>query len=191
MSEYGKLELIIGPMFSGKSTELISRIRRAESINKKVLVIKPIIDNRYSKNEITSHSLESKKCKITERLEYINDNDNISNYDLIIIDEGQFFPDLKKYVLNWVEEKKLHVIVAGLDGDSKRQPIGQILDLIPYSDECKKITSLCKYCNNDTKAIFTYCKIKLEQQIKIGGIETYVPVCRTHYLYNMQNNNIN
>ena len=185
MSKCGKLELIIGPMFSGKSTELISRIRHAESINKNVLVIKPVIDNRYSKDEITSHSFESKKCKTTEKLEYLNDN--VTNYDLIIIDEGQFFPDLKKYVVNWVDDKKLHVIVAGLDGDSKRQPIGQILDLIPYSDECKKITSLCKYCNNDIKGIFTYCKIKLEQQIKIGGVETYVPVCRYHYLHNNLN----
>ena len=189
MSEYGKLELIIGPMFSGKSTELISRIRRAESINKKVLVIKPIIDNRYSKNEITSHSQESKKCEITEKLEYLNDN--VNNYDLIIIDEGQFFSDLKKYVLKWVDDKKLHVIVAGLDGDSERKPIGQILDLIPYSDKCKKITSLCKYCNNGNKGIFSYRKIKSEQQIKIGGAETYVSVCRNHYLNNNLNNNLN
>jgi thymidine kinase len=85
-------------------------------------------------------------------------------------------------VLNWVDNRKLHVIVGGLDGDFKRQPIGQILDLIPYADKCKKIASLCKYCNDGTKALFSYRKIKNEQQVQIGGAETYVPLCRYHYL---------
>ena len=176
---YGKLELIIGPMFSGKSTELIREIRLAKIINKKVLVIKPQIDNRYSENEITTHSFESEKCETTEKLE--NLNNIVREYDLIVIDEGQFFPDLKKYVLIWVDEYNLHVIVGGLDGDFKREPIGQILELIPHADKCKKITSLCIICNDGTKAIFTCRKIKSNQQIQIGGIETYTPLCRKHY----------
>jgi thymidine kinase len=180
MSACGKLELIIGPMFSGKSTELIREIRLAKIIDKKVLVIKPLIDNRYSKNEITAHSFESEKCETIEKLEYVDDR--VIAYDLIIIDEGQFFPDLKQMVLNWVDNRKLHVIVGGLDGDFKRQPIGQILDLIPYADKCKKIASLCKYCNDGTKALFSYRKIKNEQQVQIGGAESYVPLCRYHYL---------
>jgi thymidine kinase len=177
----GKLELIIGPMFSGKSTELIREIRLAKIIDKKVLVIKPLIDNRYSENEITSHSFDSEKCETISMLEKINDK--VGNYDLIVIDEGQFFPDLKKMVLHWVDDRNLHVIVGGLDGDFKRQPIGQILELIPYADKCKKISSLCKYCNNGTKALFSYRKAKNEQQVQIGGAETYVPLCRQHYLF--------
>lgn len=184
----GKLELIIGPMFSGKSTELIREIRLAKIINKKVLVIKPLIDNRYSEKEITTHSFESEKCETTEKLE--NLNDIVQKYDLIVIDEGQFFPDLKKYVLTWVDENKLHVIVGGLDGDFKREPIGQILDLIPYSDQCKKITSLCKFCNDGTKALFSYRKVKSEHQVQIGGAETYIPLCRFHYiLHDIEKNN--
>ena len=181
MSASGKLELIIGPMFSGKSTELIREIRLAKIINKKVLVIKPLIDNRYSKSEITSHSFESEKCETVEKLEHIDSR--IALYDLIVIDEGQFFPDLKQYVISWVDERNKHVIVGGLDGDFKRKPIGQILDLIPYADKCKKISSLCKYCNDGTKALFSYRKIKSDQQVQIGGEETYVPLCRTHYLF--------
>lgn len=177
----GKLELIIGPMFSGKSTELIREIRLAKIIDKKVLVIKPLIDNRYSKNEITSHSFESEKCETVEKLEYINDRAIL--YDLIVIDEGQFFSDLKEFVLKWVDVHKRHVIVGGLDGDFKRQPIGQILDLIPYADKCKKISSLCKYCNDGTKALFSYRKVKNDSQVQIGGAETYVPLCRFHYLF--------
>ena len=189
MLSSGKLELIIGPMFSGKSTELIREISLAEIINKKVLVIKPSIDTRNSKNKITSHSLESKNCETVNNLEDINDN--VSNYDLIVIDEGQFFSDLKKYVVQWIDDKKLHVIVGGLDGDYKRQPIGQILDLIPYSDKCKKLNSLCKYCNNGMKAIFSHRKTKSTQQIQIGDGESYIPLCRYHYLLNNLEDKIN
>jgi len=83
------LELIIGPMFSGKSSELIRKIRLAKTINKKVLVIKPLIDNRYDNTKIVSHSLEAENCETVEKLEMLNDK--IIDYDLIIIDEGQFF----------------------------------------------------------------------------------------------------
>ena len=95
---------------------------------------------------------------------------------------SDFFGCIKKYVLKWVDKNKLHVIVGGLDGDFKREPIGQILDLIPFSDKCKKITSLCKFCNDGTKALFSYRKVKSDQQVQIGGAETYIPLCRFHYI---------
>ena len=89
------LELIIGPMFSGKSSELIRKIRLAKTINKKVLVIKPLIDNRYDNSKIVSHAFESENCETVENLKSLDDK--INNYDLIVIDEGQFFSDLKEY----------------------------------------------------------------------------------------------
>jgi len=175
-----KLELIIGPMFSGKSTELIRKIRLAKTIDKKVLVIKPIIDVRYKNNKIVSHSFESEECESVGQLSEIEDK--INNYDLIVIDEGQFFPDLKEYVLKWVEIYNKEVIVGGLDGDSKRNPIGQILELIPYSDSCIKINSLCKKCNNGTQAIFTHRMNDNQEQVQIGGAESYMALCRKHFL---------
>jgi len=173
------LDLIIGPMFSGKSTELIRKIRLAKIINKKVLVIKPLIDIRYKDNKIVTHSFEQEECKSVEKLENIDKI--IDNYDLIVVDEGQFFPDLKKYILLWVELYNKEIIIAGLDGDSKRNKIGQILDLIPYSNSCTKINSLCKKCNDGTPGIFSLRTNDNQEQVQIGGTESYMPVCRKHY----------
>ena len=174
------LELIIGPMFSGKSTELIRKIRLAKIIDKKVIVIKPIIDIRYKNNKIVSHSFESEEC---ESIQLLAEMDlKINNYDLIVVDEGQFFPDLKEYVLKWVEVNNKDVIVGGLDGGHKRNKIGDILELIPYSDSCTKIKSLCKKCNDGTSAIFTHRMNDNQDQVQIGGAETYIPLCRKHYL---------
>ena len=180
---FNNLELIIGPMFSGKSTELIRKIRLAKTINKKVLVVKPLIDDRYDMNKIVSHSFETEKCESTLLLK--NLDDHIKQYDLIVIDEGQFFPDLKEVVLKWVELDKKDIIVGGLDGDFKRQSIGQILELIPYADKCKKITSLCLVCNDGTAGIFTHRKISektTNEQIQVGGAESYMPLCRKHFV---------
>ena len=174
------LELIIGPMFSGKSTELIRKIRLAKIIDKKVIVIKPIIDIRYKNNKIVSHSFESEECESIQLLAEMDQK--INNYDLIVVDEGQFFSDLKEYVLKWVDINKKDVIVGGLDGGHKRNKIGDILELIPYSDSCVKIKSLCKKCNDGTHAIFTHRMNDNQDQVEIGGAETYIPLCRKHYL---------
>jgi thymidine kinase len=176
----GKLEMIIGPMFSGKSTELIREIRLAKVIEKKVLVIKPLLDDRYENNKIISHSFESEECNTIDFLYKLNDQ--VIKYDLIVIDEGQFFPDLKEAVIKWVEEYNKEVLVGGLDGDFKRQPIGKILDLIPYADKCKKISSMCKLCNDGTKAIFSHRTSDNNEQVQIGGSESYAPLCRKHYI---------
>ena len=183
-------------MFSGKSTELIRKIRLAKIINKKVLVIKPIIDIRYKNNKIVSqknetivsqknetivsHSFEQEECQAVENLKDIDYL--INNYDVIVIDEGQFFPDLKDYVIKWVELYNKEIIVGGLDGDSKRNKIGQMLDLIPYSDTCIKINSLCKKCNDGTPGLFSFRTNDNQEQVQIGGAETYMPVCRMHYI---------
>jgi thymidine kinase len=106
----------------------------------------------------------------------------IKQYDLIIVDEGQFFPDLKEYVLKWVDIDKKEITVGGLDGGHKRNKLGEILDLIPFSDTCIKISSLCKKCNDGTPGIFTLRTNSNEEQVQIGGEESYMPMCRKHYL---------
>jgi len=181
-----KLELIIGPMFSGKSTEIIKRVRLNKIINKKILIIKPKIDNRYIENKITSHDLESVECKIINNLNEISDEE-IKNIDVLIIDEGQFFNDLYDNINKWLNNYPINIIVAGLDGDFQRKPIGQILNLIPLSDKCIKLNSICNICKDGTKAPFSYRCVKSNDIILIGGSESYIPVCRTHYLQ-LQNN---
>jgi len=178
----GKLELIIGPMFSGKSTELITHIRMIKVIDAKYLVIKPKIDNRYESDKIVSHNKETEKCIVVDDLDDIKDN-LIKEYTYILIDEVQFIKNLKKNVLHWVEKLKKNVIIAGLDGDFKRNPIGEIIDLIPYCDICHKKKSLCKVCNNGTIALFSHRILnKNDNQILIGSTDSYLPVCRKHYL---------
>jgi thymidine kinase len=177
----GKLELYLGPMFSGKSTELIKNVRLNKVINKRVLILKPNIDTRYDVNRIVSHNGEKEDCQVTDDLEKIS-NEIILSYDIIIIDEGQFFKSLKKMCLLWVETLCKHVIVGGLDGDFQRNPMGEILDLIPYADKYTKLCALCKYCNDGTIAIFSK-RIKNEaRQVLIGGSDLYVSVCRNHFL---------
>ena len=182
MSTCGKLELIIGPMFSGKSTELIKRIRTFKVIKTKYIVIKPDIDIRYNINSITSHNQETEDCITIKDLSKLTD-DIIKYNDVIIIDEGQFFKNLKNMVLFWVEKLNKHIIIGGLDGDFQRNKIGEILDLIPYADNYIKLTALCKYCYNGTPAIFSHrINNNNNEQIVIGNEESYVSLCRKHYI---------
>jgi thymidine kinase len=106
----------------------------------------------------------------------------IQQYDSFFIDEGQFFSDLYDCVLKLVDVHHKHVVVSGLDGDSLRNPFGEILFLIPYADKVKKLSSLCKLCNDGTVAIFTKRLIPHNEQIQVGGSEIYIPLCRKHYL---------
>ena len=182
----GKLELIIGNMFSGKSTELIRRINKEKSINKKALVINYFHDNRYSTNSISTHNNSKIKCLKLLLLSEIS-QDIINSFDTFFIDEGQFFPDLYLIVSKLVDIHKKHVIVSGLDGDFNRNMFGQILQLIPICDTVDKLTAYCCKCNNGNIAPFTKKCIGNNtstntQVIEIGGIDKYIPVCRYHYL---------
>jgi thymidine kinase len=175
------LQLVIGPMFSGKSTELIKIIRTLKVINRKYIVIKPLIDDRYEKNYIVSHNKESEECIVGNDLNDILDEE-INQYQTIIIDEGQFLKNLKNKTLYWVEKLNKHVVIGGLDGDFKRNPIGEILELIPYADDYKKLKALCKVCNDGTPAIFSHRICQSDEQILIGAGDSYIPLCRKHYL---------
>ena len=180
----GTLDIILGPMFSGKSFELIRRIRLLKILEKKFMVVKPLIDNRYSKESvICTHNYDKEDCFCIQKLEECF-NYNLSEIDSIFIDEGQFFPDLKNCVIKFVEEFNINVIITGLDGDFQRKPFGQILDLIPYADSCIKKKALCKICKDGTKAIFSHRinKDSNQDQILVGSDDSYIPVCRKHYL---------
>lgn len=182
MNTSGKLDLYLGPMFSGKSTELIRKIRRLKVINSKYLVIKPSIDNRYDKNRIVSHNKESEDCIIVSDLNEIDDH-ILVEYKTIIIDEGQFLKNLKNKVLYWVDVLNKHVIIGGLDSDFKRNPIGEIIDLIPHADNYIKLHALCKKCNNETPGIFSHrIATNCDDQIMVGSDNLYIPLCRKHYL---------
>ncbi len=188
------LDIIIGPMFAGKSCELIRRIRLLKVLKKEYIVIKPIIDNRYDNlhdsNMIVSHNFDKEHCVVLSKLEEIYEKCSLndSNIDTIFIDEGQFFPDLKNVVLKLVENNKINVVITGLDGDYNRNKFGQILDLIPYCNTCTKINAACIKCLDGTPAPFSY-RIKQDDytndysnQVLIGSGDLYMSLCRKHYL---------
>jgi thymidine kinase len=114
------------------------------------------------------------------------DSSELQEYQMIGIDEGQFFPDLVIAVTHWVEELNKHVVVAGLNGDSQRRRFGQILDLIPICDNIHKLSSYCLPCSQRqrlVKALFSYRMGTDDRaQVLVGGHETFNPVCRSCYL---------
>ena len=176
------LELIYGPMFAGKSCELIRRIRLLKVLNKKYCVVKPQIDTRYDSESIVSHNKESEQCIKLESMNSIYSID-ISIIDTIFIDEGQFFSDLKDVVIDLVENHNKNVVVAGLITDYHRNKFGQILDLIPFCDKSTQLNALCLYCMDGTPAIFSYRKQNINtDQILIGEKDVYISICRKHLL---------
>ena len=125
-------------------------------------------------------TIETHKEKLTIIMNLITNMNEMIDGDLddilLIVEEN-----LKEYIFKWLEVYKKEIVIAGLDGDSKRNPIGQILDLIPYCDSCIKIKSLCKRCNDGTPGIFSLRTNDNQEQVQIGGAESYMPVCRKHY----------
>ena len=176
----GRLELIIGNMFSGKSSELIRRINREKSINKKILIVNFSGDNRYSNCSVATHDNVKINCLKLEKLNEITEN-MILSYDSFFIDEGQFFSDLFSVVKTLVDTHHKHVVVSGLDGDSSRNPFGDLIKLIPICDSLDKLTAYCSKCLDHTPAPFTKKKGPGKSVIDIGGSDKYIPVCRYHF----------
>jgi thymidine kinase len=174
-----KIEIIIGPMFSGKSTELLRRTSRLEAIGKNVLYINHIYDTRTD-DYIQTHSNTKKFAKKLLNLYDIND-DELNSADVLAIDEAQFFTDLYSYVL-YAEQKNKHIIIAGLDGDYNRKPFGDILQCIPLCDNVVKLTAMDMIDKDGTEAIFSKRVIDDNAQISVGATDKYIAVSRKNYL---------
>jgi len=191
----GYLKLILGPMFSGKSTKLIELIRKYKIIKYKIMIIKNLIDTRYSDvSEIVSHNKDSEPCICLSNLNDIfNTNlNNISNYiqqynesKVIFIEEAQFFTDLYNFVLKALKDNKT-IFVVGLNGDSSQKNFGDIHRLLPICDDVELLKACCKICMNETPALFSK-RIILnnidgqENQVFVGAGDEYIPVCRDHF----------
>ncbi|NDB83658.1 MAG: hypothetical protein EB127_13185 [Alphaproteobacteria bacterium] len=177
------LELIIGPMFAGKTSALQAIIRRHEALGIRCAVYKPESDKRYGDDYyIYSHDQTKVSALPVNTLMSQTSEECYSQSKLIIIEEGQFFQDLYDFVLNALEKDGKHVVVGGLDGDCFRKPFGQLLQLIPLADRLTKLTSLCKLCADGTTGLFTFRKSKSKEIVEVGGADTYMPLCRKHYI---------
>tara|TARA_Y100000813_G_C24050116_1_gene298828 strand:- start:159 stop:722 length:564 start_codon:yes stop_codon:yes gene_type:complete len=179
----GSINLIIGCMFSGKTTEIMKIIRRNQSVNKKVMVINYCRDTRYGNDSITSHDLTSINSYMIENLSDIVTSDHYKNVfdesEIICINEGQFFIGLLTFCKLCANNYNKKVYVCGLDGDYKQEKFGELLDLIPCSESVVKLSALCKKCGNE--AHFTKRITNSTDQVHIGGADDYIAVCRYHY----------
>ena len=180
------LDIIIGPMFAGKTTELIRRLNLYSEMDLKVLYINSTLDNRTMNN----FSTHNETLKNTHKIIYVKANtlsewfETIQQFDIIGIDEAQFFSDLYDSVTKILDKYQKRIIVAGLDGNYRREPFGEIIKLIPLCDSVIKYKPFCHFCKTIKKitpAIFTFRHSTSDDTIDIGGKDKYVPVCRKCY----------
>ncbi len=178
----GHITLIMGCMFAQKTTELLRRIRRYQSIGYSILVINYAFDTRYGENCISSHDIDKYPAKALLRLAELGE-DQLGKHRVIVIDEGQFFPDLLEHVSAWADKyEDLHIVVSGLDGDAQRRPFGQLLELVPHAEELVRLSAYCTMCADGTVAHFSKKIAGISaEQVEIGAADKYIPVCRRHY----------
>ena len=177
------LELVIGPMFAGKSSAIHCIVKRHMALQWNVCVVTSSLDTRYSSEpSIVSHDKLMLPAIAASYLLSVVETDSYKQSRLVVIEEAQFFSDLLVFVLRAVEEDGKHVVVVGLDGDSDRRPFGQILDILPLADRVTKLTAFCKECADTTPALFTFDALPKGAQIQVGGVERYSALCRKHYL---------
>jgi len=182
---FGSLELIIGPMYAGKSTELIKKIKVYEILEKNILIVNHCINNRYDTKGISTH--DKVKCEDSINVRTLNElennyNDQFNKAEIIIIEELQFFNDAFIKITEWLDKHNKKIIAAGLISDYARKPFGDVLSLIPHAEEVIKLNALCKKCKDGTKACFTKRTINNDNTIVVGSNECYEAVCRKHYL---------
>jgi thymidine kinase len=196
-SQSAYLEIILGPMFSGKTSRLVEIYKQCKFCNIPVAVINHSIDERYDNKLMSTHDQVKIPCIKTEKLlelwteKYsdletnieliprIEDKLTIIRSSVILINEGQFFSDLKPFVKTMLENSK-QIYICGLDGDFERNKFGYILDLIPLCDKVTKLSSLCGLCKNGSPGIFSK-RITSEKEQTIVGSDNYIPVCRNCY----------
>lgn len=184
MKQNGWVELICGSMFSGKSEELIRRVRRATYANLVVRVFKPAIDDRYKKEAVVSHngtSIIARPIKAVEDLmEHIDDN-----VDIVGIDEAQFFDASIVTIVEQLADMGIRVIVAGLDTDFRGEPFGSIPDLMALSESVTKLNAICPICGSPasrTQRLINGQPASYDDPIiLVGASESYEPRCRHHH----------
>lgn len=188
----GKLELVLGTMFSGKTTYMLSKISFFADLGFKILYLNIEFDDR-STNTFSTHNpfINSKeygkKGNIEKNVTMIKTqylaNIIFNNYDIVLIDEAHFFTDLIPFVRKLLDNKK-YVIVGSLIADFKGNKFGNTIDLIPICDEVHRLQAYCGLCAENKKcrvAIYSKRITDNTDTVEIGGSEKYIPVCREHY----------
>jgi thymidine kinase len=173
----GWVEVICGSMFSGKTEELIRRLKRARIANLKVEIFKPVIDTRYHEEKIVSHDeniIQSTPVDNSQKILLL-----AQDVDVVGIDEAQFFDDEISNVCGQLALKGIRVIVAGLDMDYKKKPFGQMPNLLAEADYITKLHAICVVCGNI--ANYSYRKSAEAGRVLLGEKDKYEPRCRHCY----------
>lgn len=173
----GRIEVVCGSMFSGKTEELIRRLKRAEFAKQRVEIFKPALDTRYSEIEVVSHdrnSIMSTPVDSSSSILLLS-----SDIDVVGIDEAQFFDDGLVAVCNELANKGIRVIVAGLDMDFKGVPFGPIPALCAIADEVTKVNAICVRCG--ALAYVSHRLVNNEKRVMLGEQAEYEPLCRECY----------
>ena len=174
----GWIEVVCGSMFSGKTEELIRRLRRAEFANQRVEIFKPCIDVRYSVEEVVSHeghSIRSTPVESPQNILLMT-----SEVDVVGIDEAQFFDESLVDVCRQLADRGVRVIVAGLDMDYMGKPFGPMPSLMAIAEYVDKVHAICVHCGNPAQ--HSHRLAKSEKLVMLGEKDTYEPVCRHCFL---------
>ena len=173
----GRIEVVCGSMFSGKTEELIRRMRRAQFARQKVEIFKPSIDTRYSEEEVVSHdrnAIPSTPIDASAQILLL-----ATDIDVVGIDEAQFFDEGLVDVCNELANRGVRVIVAGLDMDYKGVPFGPIPSLCAIADEVTKVHAICVRCG--ALAYVSHRKVSNDRRVLLGETDEYEPLCRECY----------
>jgi thymidine kinase len=178
----GWIEVICGSMFSGKTEELIRRLKRAKIARLEVEIFKPMIDKRYDETNIVSHdsnAINSTPVPASNNILLLG-----SQVDVVGVDEAQFFDDELPYVCEQLANNGTRVIVAGLDMDFMGKPFGPMPQLLAVADYITKVHAVCMNCGD--LATHSYRTSKDESLILLGEKDSYAPLCRTCYVAAMK-----
>lgn len=178
----GHLTVILGCMFAQKTTELVRYIRRYRSIGHSVLVVNHSLDDRYGGGGVVTHDEKRESGVMASYLAELDEAVRSGTYQVVVVDEAQFFPDLFDHITRWADECTVQIVVAGLDGTFARDPFGDLLRLVPHAEEVIRLSALCVHCRDGSKAIYSRRKKTIDTVTMIGGGDMYEAVCRKHYL---------
>ena len=174
----GCIEVVCGSMFSGKTEELIRRLRRAQFANQKIAIFKPAIDRRYSDVEVVSHDFHKiSSTPVSSASEMLDVPEDIQ---VVGVDEAQFFDESLVDVCQTLANRGVRVIVAGLDTDFKGVPFGPIPMLMAVAEDVQKVHAICVRCGS--LANYSHRLSKSEDLVLLGEKDVYEPLCRDCYL---------
>ncbi len=185
----GWIEVITGSMFSGKTEELIRRLKRAQIARQKVEIFKPSVDNRYHETHVVSHDANSIPSKVVEKASDILKFVDTGQIQVVGIDEAQFFDDEIVDVVNELADNGLRVIVAGLDMDFRGKPFGPMPYLMAIAEYVTKVHAICVETGN--LAHYSYRKTASDDLVLVGEKDVYIPLSRTAFVKKMKGPKVN